>query len=114
MIKTRATLQAATNAISGMTVRLMDLAVMVFARRPDRQLKHIIQPFPVRWLYLSQDLIRSRASQIPGLHNSGTVSSSSAPEKVRIQFLSLRHMTLILLFKPPAKPGSSKRPKTGG
>jgi hypothetical protein len=38
MIKTRATLQAATNAINGTTVRLMDLAVMVFTRRPDRQL----------------------------------------------------------------------------
>ena len=37
-VKTRATLQAATNAINGMTIRLMDLAVMVFARRPDRQL----------------------------------------------------------------------------
>ena len=35
MIKTRATLQAATNAINGMTIRLIDLAVMVFARRPE-------------------------------------------------------------------------------
>jgi hypothetical protein len=49
MIKTRATLQAATNAINGMTIRLIDLAVMVFARRPDRQLIEIIRWFPVRW-----------------------------------------------------------------
>jgi hypothetical protein len=49
MIKTRATLRAATNAINGMTIRLIDLAVMVFACRPDRQLIEIIRWFPVRW-----------------------------------------------------------------
>jgi len=81
----------------------MDLAVMVFARRPDRQLMDIIQRFPARWSpilllpassegernfgrlealsYLSQALIRSKAGQLPGLPNYGRVSSSSAARR---------------------------------
>jgi hypothetical protein len=54
------------------------------------------------------------ADPLPGFRNYGKVSSPSGPEKLRSQFLSLHHMTLILLFKAPAKREFTKRPKAGG
>jgi hypothetical protein len=42
--------QAATNAKNGTTIRLMDLAVIVFARRPDSQLTTLYSDF-ARWRF---------------------------------------------------------------
>jgi hypothetical protein len=51
MAKTSAMPQAA-NAIDGKTIRLIDVTVMMFVRRPERYLLSIIQRFPAKWVWV--------------------------------------------------------------